>query len=48
MGKEYWIHLYECALEELAEEHDFDPFNVPEHIENLAIEMANNPSADCE
>lgn len=44
MGKEIWLQLYESALEELAEEYEFDPFNVPQEIEDMAIEMANDPS----
>ena len=45
MGKEAWIERYERALEYLYEEegHEFDPFNVPKHIEELAADIADKP-----
>lgn len=45
MCKEEWIERYERALEYLYEEegHEFDPFNVPKYIEELASERANAP-----
>jgi hypothetical protein len=43
MAKEIWIQRYERALERLAEQHEFDPFEIPEHIKDMAAEIANNP-----
>jgi len=40
MCKEQWIERYEQTIVELAEEHDLDPFEMPEHLEELAIQIA--------
>ncbi len=41
MSKEYWIHSYECAVEDLMEEHDIDDEEAEKMLLQLLDENSN-------